>query len=348
MASKKATVKDRAQGQDRRLQLRHSDVPNRSGPPEGLPALRRDRDGTSLDDLRELARQQRLACAGSSGPVSPFSRFAVAPASDSDEISRVRPDGEPGWRAVHRARSEPARRPRPRRSSLPSGSRRCRTSTIPLAPEGTFDLAVGSAARCLLLDYWASWCAPCLKELPHLQALHATRSADGFVALAVNVDEAAATAASSAKTSRPDDDDRAQRPGGEDDARRALASDASRVRQAGAAARAVGRLLGSGSKRRSRRRSTSSWPTIRTERPATWPRSSPATGRSKRAGSAICPGTADGVVALSARRGRRARRRLRRRAAHLFDADGETVARAKTSSSAGRLLDFGLEADGSA
>jgi thiol-disulfide isomerase/thioredoxin len=67
-----------------------------------------------------------------------------------------------------------------------------------LVPAGSFELA-SARGKVLLLDYWASWCGPCLQELPHLQRLHVARSRDGLVALAVNADEDAATAAESAK-----------------------------------------------------------------------------------------------------------------------------------------------------
>lgn len=39
-----------------------------------------------------------------------------------------------------------------------------------------------------LLAFWASWCAPCREELPHLQELWARHRAQGFEVLAVSVD----------------------------------------------------------------------------------------------------------------------------------------------------------------
>ena len=57
--------------------------------------------------------------------------------------------------------------------------------TIPLAPEGSFDIA-SARGKVLLLDYWASWCAPCIKELPHLQRLHDERSAKCLAASGAN------------------------------------------------------------------------------------------------------------------------------------------------------------------
>ena len=118
-------------------------------------------------------------------------------ASSTDDIRRVRPDGEPGWRAsIARDADSPGASKSP--LLAPVWFAKVPKVKIRLAPEGSFDLAAADG-KVLLLDYWASWCAPCLQELPHLQALHVTRSKDGFVALAVNVDEDAASAASSAK-----------------------------------------------------------------------------------------------------------------------------------------------------
>jgi thiol-disulfide isomerase/thioredoxin len=43
--------------------------------------------------------------------------------------------------------------------------------------------------KVVLLDFWASWCEPCLRELPHLESLWKTRHAHGLEAIAVNAEE---------------------------------------------------------------------------------------------------------------------------------------------------------------
>ncbi len=43
--------------------------------------------------------------------------------------------------------------------------------------------------KVVLLNFWASWCAPCLDEMPELERLYTALSAQGFVVVAVGVDD---------------------------------------------------------------------------------------------------------------------------------------------------------------
>ncbi len=46
----------------------------------------------------------------------------------------------------------------------------------------------------VLIDFWASWCAPCLKELPRMQELYRAERERGLVAITVNAQEPASVA----------------------------------------------------------------------------------------------------------------------------------------------------------
>lgn len=44
--------------------------------------------------------------------------------------------------------------------------------------------------KIMVLNFWATWCPPCIAEMPELEALHASRAATGdLVVLAVDVEE---------------------------------------------------------------------------------------------------------------------------------------------------------------
>jgi peroxiredoxin len=46
--------------------------------------------------------------------------------------------------------------------------------------------------KVILLDFWATWCAPCRKEIPGFVDLYRRYKQKGFVVLGVSVDESAA------------------------------------------------------------------------------------------------------------------------------------------------------------
>lgn len=49
--------------------------------------------------------------------------------------------------------------------------------------------------RVVMVNFWATWCAPCRQEMPQLNRLYEKYRTSGFVLLGVNVDEDASKAA---------------------------------------------------------------------------------------------------------------------------------------------------------
>ena len=52
----------------------------------------------------------------------------------------------------------------------------------------TFRLSDHVGKSVILIDFWATWCEPCLAEFPHLQALYDRNKSKGFVVVAVSMD----------------------------------------------------------------------------------------------------------------------------------------------------------------
>ncbi|MBA3848727.1 MAG: hypothetical protein C0502_01870 [Opitutus sp.] len=57
--------------------------------------------------------------------------------------------------------------------------------------------------RLVLVDFWASWCAPCKAAFPALARIHADYSARGVTLVGVSVDEKASAYAAFVKRHRP-------------------------------------------------------------------------------------------------------------------------------------------------
>ncbi len=60
-----------------------------------------------------------------------------------------------------------------------------------------------TAGKVVLVDFWASWCAPCKASFPALAKLHQELSARGVVVIGVSIDEKPAAAAAFIKRQSP-------------------------------------------------------------------------------------------------------------------------------------------------
>ena len=43
--------------------------------------------------------------------------------------------------------------------------------------------------RVVLVNFWATWCPPCVEEMPSLEGLHRALSGEGLVVLGVSIDD---------------------------------------------------------------------------------------------------------------------------------------------------------------
>ena len=60
--------------------------------------------------------------------------------------------------------------------------------TLPARGGGSVDLA-SFKDHVVVVNFWATWCPPCVAEMPSMDRLHRALSRDGLVVLGVSVDE---------------------------------------------------------------------------------------------------------------------------------------------------------------
>lgn len=55
--------------------------------------------------------------------------------------------------------------------------------------EGAEATLAESAGQVVLIDFWATWCKPCLEMMPHVQLLHDRYAGAGFAVMGISIDE---------------------------------------------------------------------------------------------------------------------------------------------------------------
>ncbi len=59
-----------------------------------------------------------------------------------------------------------------------------------LAADGSMMVLDRYRGKVVLLNFWATWCAPCVRELPALDSLQSALGGRDFTVMALSIDEA--------------------------------------------------------------------------------------------------------------------------------------------------------------
>ena len=73
-------------------------------------------------------------------------------------------------------------------AAAPSGAARPPDFELPRLDGGTERLSSHFGKDVVLVDFWATFCKPCLRSMPELDALYRARRERGFVVLGVSID----------------------------------------------------------------------------------------------------------------------------------------------------------------
>jgi thiol-disulfide isomerase/thioredoxin len=102
-------------------------------------------------------------------------------------------DEAPGMAAVTAA--APAAAPEPKESAFDWYEPREAPKTVFKDAADADKTLADFAGKALVVNFWATWCAPCVKEMPTLDALQAQLGGDTFQVLTISQDREGATVA---------------------------------------------------------------------------------------------------------------------------------------------------------
>ena len=142
--------------------------------------------------MRSLLRRHTCAAAllcvtfAACGPVppSPSVRAGTPDARPAASSPVLVPPAPP----VAEAPSVTAPLPEPPGIVVPPSERVAPDFALPAMTGGTFRLSE-QRGKVVVLNFWATWCAPCLREMPDFAALQRELGARGVVFVGVSIDE---------------------------------------------------------------------------------------------------------------------------------------------------------------
>jgi thiol-disulfide isomerase/thioredoxin len=98
---------------------------------------------------------------------------------------------EAGQRVVQEAYRATAPEP-PAGVAVAERGRKAPAFTLPALDGQPVAIPAAWAGRPVLVNVWASWCGPCIDEMPELQRFHASQVANGTQVVGIALDDAAA------------------------------------------------------------------------------------------------------------------------------------------------------------